>query len=113
MSTQFIVENVVLFVMMWALIFFRYILVAGGFHLYYYKIKNEAFKANRISTKLRKTHQTKKEIIASIHSSGLFAIGGVFLIRIWSSGYALIYNDLYKFGILYLILSALLFFIFT
>ena len=109
MSAQLVIENIALFIIMWAIIFFRYILVAGGFHLYFYKIKKQAFKARRISTKLRKTNQTKKEIIASFFSSGLFALGGVFLVRIWSNGYAQIYNDIHQYGIPYLFISALLF----
>ncbi len=109
MSTQIIIENSILFLLLWAIIFFRYLLIAGAFHMYFYGIKKEINKARRISTKLRKTHQTKKEIIASFLSSGLFAIGGVFLLQIWRMDYSLVYSDISDYGIVYLFFSALLF----
>lgn len=109
MSVGFVIENGVLFLLLWALIFFRYVLVAGLFYLYFFKVKAQAYKSKRISTKLRKKQQTKKEIINSFLSSGLFAIGGVFLIHMWKNGYSQIYNDINHYGILYLFLSAAIF----
>ena len=98
-----------MFLLMWALIFFRYVMVAGLFYLYFFKVKAQTFKSKRISTKIRKSHQTKKEIINSFLSSGLFAIGGVFLIHVWKNGYSLIYDDISRYGILYLFISAAIF----
>ena len=109
MPTQFIIENGILFLLMWTVIFFRYVLIAGFFYFFFFKIKAQAFKSKRISTKLRKAKQTKKEILNSFISSGLFAIGGVFLIEVWKNDYALIYNDVSQYGILYLFLSTAIF----
>lgn len=107
MPTNPLIQYLLLFLLMWAIIFFRYILIAGFFHLYFFKLKAQAFKAKRISTKLRKENQTKKEVISSFLSSGLFAIGGVFLIHLWTNNYSLVYNDIHEYGIPYLFLSAI------
>lgn len=94
------------YLIMWALIFFRYVLVAGIFYLVFFKLKGHQFKAKRISTRLRKSKQTQKEIWNSFISSGIFALGGTLLIYMWENGYTKVYQDINQFTVFYLFISA-------
>ena len=97
------------YLIMWALIFFRYVVVAGMFYLLFFKLKGHQFKAKRISTKLRKPNQTQKEIWNSFISSGIFAFGGTSLIYMWENGHTKIYVDITQFGVWYLFMSTAIF----
>ncbi len=102
-----IVELILTYIILLALIFFRYIIVSGGFYLLFFVIKGDHFKTRRISTKLRKPHQARKEIWNSFWSSVIFAIGGTVLIYMWKNGHTRIYDDPMEYGVAYLLLSGL------
>lgn len=90
------------------LIFFRYVLVSGIFYLIFYVLKFDEFKGKKISSRLRKPNQSKKEIYWSFLSSIVFAVGGTFMIFAWQSGHTKIYDDLDLYGYWFLPVSALI-----
>lgn len=86
-------------------ILFRYFLAAGTFYLYFYVLKSENYRQQRLSSKEVDQNQIKKEMFWSIISSAVFAVAGAFAFWLWQSGYTAVYLDIEKYGLWYLPVS--------
>lgn len=100
------IESVLTFtIVLWVIVFLRYVLVSGLFMLLFRVVFKDKFLARRISKKLRPTGQTWKEIKWSALTSIIFAGSGVAMVWLWQSGYSTIYLDPFEYTIFYLPLS--------
>jgi lathosterol oxidase len=92
------------FVVMYLVIVFRYLLLVGVFHTYFWKKKTkDKLYPNRPERK-----QIKYEIKWSLISSLFFAAAGVVLGLVWQNGYSLMYLELDAYGFWYLPVSFIL-----
>lgn len=108
MQESVLVDQLMTYLALLGLIFFRYIIISGIFVFIFYIFRGTQYKSRRISVKLRKPKQTRKEIINSFWSSVIFAIGATFLIYVWKEGHTRMYDDPAAYGYIYLILSGLI-----
>lgn len=83
----------------------RYFIAAGIFYYYYYIYKSDSFSEKRLSKRLLKKAQFRKEISWSIKSSAVFAVVGAITVLLWENGLTAIYTDISKYGFFYLPLS--------
>jgi sterol desaturase/sphingolipid hydroxylase (fatty acid hydroxylase superfamily) len=86
---------------MFAVIVFRYFLVAGFFYLYFYRWHKEAWQAYKINQKNYPKGQFTQEIKWSVITSLIFALAGAITAVLWQQGYTQIYLEVNKFGWLY------------
>lgn len=100
-------EIFITYLILFTMIFLRYVMVSGIFYMIFYSWRKEDFKSRKISSMLRKPNQTRKEILNSFWSSGLFAIGGTYMIHLFHSGQTKVYIDPMEYGILYLVISGI------
>lgn len=107
--TFFEIDNLGIFLVctgiFFAAVFLRYIISAGVFYWYYFKLKNEKYKSKRLSKRSFRKGQLKKEIYWSMWSSVIFGVFGAFLYYLWQQDLTAIYLDPKKYGIWYLPLS--------
>ena len=79
---------------LWAIVFFRYVLVSGIFYCIFYIFFKEKYQQRKINNKKRrKPNQYYKEVFWSSCTSFIFAISGVVLLWMWQNGYTNLYMD--------------------
>ncbi len=88
-------------------VFFRYVLVAGGFYLFFYRLAQRQFAGRKISFRLRQPGQSWQEVKWSALTSLAFGLSGALMLLAWQSGYTLIYTDPGAYGYLWLPVSLL------
>ena len=98
-------EYVVLYFILFALIFFRYLMVSYIFYFIYFVLKFDTYKGRKVSKALRKPKQSQKEIRLSFIASGIFAFGALALLIFWKEGIIKIYEDPGQYGYWYLPVS--------
>lgn len=91
-----------------AAVFLRYLISAGIFYWYYYRLKSEKFSNKRLSKRGFRKGQLKKEIYWSMWSSVIFGFFGALTYFLWQKGFTAIYLELDKFGLWYLPVSFIL-----
>lgn len=101
------------FLGVYILIFFvaillRYFIAAGMFYYYFYVLKNDHFKARRLSRRPPKKDQFRKEILWSVKSSVIFAFFGALMYWLWQNQLTAIYIDPAAHGWWYLPVSLVL-----
>ena len=89
-------------------VFFRYVLVSGGFYVVFYILGKKRFERRKISEQLRTKGQSWKEIGWSALTSAIFGVFGVAMLYCWQAGYMAIYEDWGAYGYWYLPVSFLL-----
>ncbi len=88
-----------------AAVFFRYLVAAGIFYWYYFRLKNEKYKSKRLSSRAFRKDQLKKEIYWSMWSSLIFGFFGALLFFFWQKDWTAIYTDVNQYGLWYLPVS--------
>lgn len=89
-------------------VFLRYLISAGIFYWYYFKLKSEKFRNKRLSKRGFRKGQLRKEIYWSMWSSVIFGFFGAITYLLWQKGFTAIYLDPGKFGFWYLPASFIL-----
>jgi lathosterol oxidase len=84
-------------------VFFRYVLVAGSFHLFFYVFAKNRFAHRKINFRLRQPGQSWKEVKWSALTSLAFGVTGTLMLFAWQKGYTKIYNNITDYGYLYLL----------
>ena len=79
---------------MFAIVLFRYMLVAGFFHLYFYVWRKDIWQAHKINAKPYRQGQFRTEIMWSAITSLIFALAGSGMVVCWQLGYTQIYYAL-------------------
>lgn len=86
-------------------VFLRYVLVAGGFYLFFYVFAKRRFIHRKLHFHLRKPGQSWKEVRWSALTSLAFGVAGTLLLLAWQEGLTKIYNNIAQYGYAYLVLS--------
>ena len=86
-------------------ILFRYFVAAGIFYYYYYVRNFSRYDSRRLSKRLAKKEQLKKEVIWSVKSSAIFAFFGAVTFWLWEQDLTAIYLDIERYGLWYLPVS--------
>ena len=86
-------------------VFFRYVLVAGGFYLFFYRFAKARFAHRKINFRLRQPGQSWKEVKWSALTSLAFGVAGAAMLLAWQKGYTRIYTDITDYGYFYLVFS--------
>jgi len=89
-------------------VFLRYVMVAGGFYLFFYVFAKAHFWHRKINFRLRQPGQSWKEVQWSALTSLAFGVAGTLMLLAWQQGYTKIYTDVAQHGYWYLIASLLL-----
>lgn len=92
-------------VMVSLVVFFRYALISGAFYLFFYVFRIKKYERRKISTRLRKPGQSKKEILWSFWTSLVFGVAGAFMLLAWEKGYTQIYMNWEDYPLFYLPIS--------
>ena len=85
------------FVIMYAIIAGRYLLVSGFFYLFFYKWFRVKWNTNKIGKRAYETKQFRREIKWSIISALCFAFTGTIILLLWQQGFTKIYTDVNQF----------------
>jgi Delta7-sterol 5-desaturase len=106
-SNDFLNENGALttWVVSTSLIFLRYLLFAGIAFYIFYKFRVHHFLTRKIQQRLATGKQIRNEIANSLISTIVFGLILVLILYLRKIGYTLIYNELDKYGYLYLVVS--------
>lgn len=83
----------------------RYFLIAGGAYLLFYLVLGKSLANRSLHLKPLMSSSIKKDIELSVLSTVVFAICGAFMISEYSLGATLLYTDIYKYGLWYLVVS--------
>ncbi len=92
-------------VILFLIIFVRYVIISGIFFGVFYRLVPNKFVSRKISKGNWKKGQFKKEITYSAITSLVFAMSGVGMLWAWQSGHTAIYTALDTYGYLYLPVS--------
>lgn len=85
----------------------RYFLIAGIFHLFFYKWQPQRWQQRKINTKAYKQDQFKKEMRWSMITAALFAVAGAATALLWQKGYTRLYDDIQQYPVWWLPVSLL------
>ncbi|MBN3943282.1 MAG: sterol desaturase family protein [Nostoc sp. NMS9] len=83
----------------------RYFLIAGGAYLLFYLVLGKSLANKSLRLKPLMNCSIKKDIELSVISTVVFAIFGAFMISEYNLGATLLYADIWKYGLWYLIVS--------
>jgi Delta7-sterol 5-desaturase len=89
-------------------VIFRYLLIAGIFHLFFYHWKPQRWQTRKINQKAHQPGQYQREIVWSLITSGIFGVFGAFTALGWQLGYFRIYTRFSGWDLLYVPVSILL-----
>lgn len=79
---------------MFAIVAFRYFLVAGFFYLYFYVWRRQDWLAYQVNAKAYQKGQFRQEVAWSLLTSFIFAVAGSGMVVLWQAGYTRIYASL-------------------
>lgn len=99
---------VLLTLLMFLVVVGRYILIAGIFHLWFYKWNKNSWSNRTLSKKKIDKKQFYTEVKWSVLTSLIFAVAGSCTALLWQKGYTRLYIDVNKFPLWYLPVSLLL-----
>lgn len=98
-------EMVAFTVVLFAIIFLRYILVSAVFFAVFYRLWPEKFRHRKVSSGSWKPGQFRRELAYSAITSLIFAVAGLGLLWAWQTGHTAIYSDFSGFGAVYFLFS--------
>jgi lathosterol oxidase len=90
-----------------ALVFIRYWIVAYGYYLISWKLLSHKIKKFRVNLNQPFEGQLRYEVIFSLITTLIFAVGGTFFIAAKQNQWGLIYHDFNDFGLPYWIFSVI------
>lgn len=83
----------------------RYFLVAGIFHLVFYRWSKLKWQKRKLSEKQYPRRQLQREIIWSTISALIFALTATIMVLLWQKGYTKIYSNISQYGLWWLPVS--------
>lgn len=86
----------------------RYVLIAGLFHVFFYKIGLTKWRHRRLGKKKVSNRQYFKEIRWSAITAFIFAVFGAATVVFWQKGYTTVYTEANEYGYWYLPVSLLI-----
>ncbi|RPD43620.1 sterol desaturase family protein [Paracnuella aquatica] len=100
----FIVATVVVF----AVVVGRYFLIAGLFHVVFYRYKPGRWQHRKINHRDYKKGQFRKEVQWSMITAALFAVAGAGTAVLWQKGYTQLYDDVHAYPLWWLPVSLII-----
>lgn len=91
------------------IILFRYFLVAGFFYWLLWIYRPERFSRQKLNSEDPTPEVVKSEIRWSLLTSAIFSLPGALMIEAWKAGGNLIYTDVGRYGVGYLLASAFIY----
>lgn len=98
-----------IFLLLSVIIFVRYLLVSGLYHIVFFEFLKKTFKNRFLRKKPLKRKQLLKEVYWSFFSGLIFAATGLLIYFLYIKGFTAIYSDASKYSIAYIPLSVVLF----
>ena len=98
----------VLSIIIFAIVFLRYLLFSGMYHLLFYVWLKPKFQKRIINLNPKQKKQARLEIYRSAITSLIFAFSGTILVIFWQKGYTQLYIEWNTFPLWYLPISLLL-----
>src|SRR6478735_8593396 len=92
-----------------AIVIGRYLLIAGGFYIYFYIWRKDHWRKRKLGSRNYNKQQFYRELIYSMITAALFAITGSLMVLTWQNGFTKIYLDVAQYGYLYLPISLVLY----
>lgn len=86
----------------------RYFLIAGLFHLFFYKWAPQRWQQRKINHRAYKDGQFRKEVKWSMITAALFAVAGAGTAVLWQKGFTKLYNNVDAYPLWWLPVSLLL-----
>ncbi|MEM8509260.1 MAG: sterol desaturase family protein [Bacteroidota bacterium] len=102
---------IVTFLILFLIVFMRYLFLSGAYHWLFFVQFREKFKKRMLFQQRLKRKQTRRELILSLYSALIFSATGLGLLLLWQNGLTQIYTDLGDYPLWYLPLSIVLFLI--
>jgi Delta7-sterol 5-desaturase len=93
------------FIFLLAVMLLRYFLLVAPIYWLVNKINNRNKKRFIIESPPKDNLQNRKDILWSVLSSGIFALSGTFMVKMWQAGELKIYHDWRFYGAWYFFLS--------
>lgn len=85
----------------------RYFLIAGFFHLWFYRWRKDKWKQRKLFQRGEDPQQFRKEVKWSMITATIFSFAGAAGVLLWQKGYTSIYNDVALYPLWWLPLSLL------
>ncbi|GAB4091232.1 sterol desaturase family protein [Flaviaesturariibacter terrae] len=83
----------------------RYVLIAGAFHIFFYRWKPARWQERKINERPHKPGQYRREVTWSTITAALFALAGSGLALLWQKGDTKVYLDVHDYPLYWLPLS--------
>ncbi|RYE00622.1 MAG: sterol desaturase family protein [Sphingobacteriales bacterium] len=80
----------------------RYVLIAGLFHMVFYRWQKDRWAGRKINERPHKPGQYRREVTWSTITAGLFALAGSGLALLWQKGYTKVYTDVHEYPLWWL-----------
>ncbi|RYZ18189.1 MAG: sterol desaturase family protein [Chitinophagaceae bacterium] len=98
---NFLLATLVVF----AVVIGRYVLIAGIFHLVFYRWQKDRWQSRKINERAHRPGQYRREVTWSTITAALFALAGSGLALLWQKGYTKVYLDVHDYPLWWLPLS--------
>lgn len=100
----FFVATIVVF----AVVIGRYLLIAGIFHLAFYRWGSQRWQQRKINSRQYKKHQFRKEVFWSTVTAITFAVSGAATLLLWQKGFTKVYFNVHEYPLWWLPLSLII-----
>lgn len=101
----FLVSLVLIFV----IVYIRYLLLSGAYQWLVFKIFNKGTKERILFTPKDNSQQIKRELRLSSYSAIIFSVVGMMLLVLWQLGFTQIYTDIHAFPLWYIPVSVVVY----
>ena len=95
-------------VVLFLLIFIRYLIFSGVYHYFFYVFMGSRFRHRFLNSSRLKKRQIKKEVYRSALSAAIFTVLGMGMIILWQRGHTAIYTSMDLYPLWYTALSVFL-----
>ena len=96
-------------VLIFIIIFLRYLLLSGAYQSLIFKIFQKSNKERILFVPKNNSKQIKRELKLSSYSAIIFSVMGMLLLVLWQLGFTQIYTDNYEYSLWYIPLSIIIF----
>lgn len=84
-----------------AIVFGRYLLIAGAFYGFFYLWQPERWRARKLGTRKYSSAQFKRELTWSATTALTFSVAGVVTVLLWQKGFTKVYLEIDSYGYWY------------
>ena len=96
-------------VLIFAIVYIRYLLLSGFYQWLVFKIFDRGNKERILFSPKNNSKQIKRELVLSSYSAIIFSMMGMILLVLWQLGFTQIYTDIHEFPLWYIPISVILY----